>query len=126
MSGPSRAVPDPGMQAERTTLAWRRTALAVAVGSLAALRVGATRSATTAVVLGALGLVWAVSLWWSAHVRAADALVRMRAATGTTCQECDSPDLDGAQGVHIVAAALGTFVVGVGCLAVVLVLAVTR
>ena len=87
---------------------------------------GATRSALAAATLGALGLVWSLTLWWSARVRGVDALARMRAATGTSCDGCAAHDLDGAQGVHIAAAAVGTLVVGIGCLSVVLALALSR
>jgi len=64
---------DPGLQPERTELAWRRTALAIAIGSLVSLRVFPLLlpPAFTAwgFVPGAVGLVAACALWFAARRR---------------------------------------------------------
>ncbi|WP_194411363.1 DUF202 domain-containing protein [Microbacterium cremeum] len=65
---------DPGLQPERTELAWRRTALAIGVGSLIALRVlpaiAPTPDARQAwLVPGILGVGFAVMLWVRARAR---------------------------------------------------------
>ncbi len=65
---------DPGLQPERTELAWRRTALAIGVASLLALRVlpaTTPRPELAALLLtpGILGLVFAVVLWIRADAR---------------------------------------------------------
>jgi uncharacterized membrane protein YidH (DUF202 family) len=65
---------DPGLQPERTELAWRRTALGIGVGSLIALRVlpsVAPADATRAIWLvpGLLGCAFAVVLWALARAR---------------------------------------------------------
>lgn len=127
MSGGSHAVPDPGLQAERTFLAWRRTALSVTVGSLIALRLGLESDeqpvGALAVAGGLLGLLWAALLWWSGRRRGRQALATMRAATGSTCADCPpGPDRPG--GAHLLAAALGAVVAGLCCLAVVVALGV--
>ena len=72
MSG--RQVFDPGLQPERTELAWRRTALAIGVGSLLALRILPAITPTPALqqawlAPGILGLVFAVLLWVRARTR---------------------------------------------------------
>lgn len=72
--GPSVQGPfDPGLQPERTELAWRRTALAIAIGSLVSLRIFPLMlpSAFTAwgFVPGAVGLVAACALWSAARRR---------------------------------------------------------
>jgi uncharacterized membrane protein YidH (DUF202 family) len=61
---------DPGLQPERTELAWRRTALALGVGSLVALRLlpVALGSAWWA-LLGAAGILAAAAIWRGARLR---------------------------------------------------------
>lgn len=74
---------DPGLQPERTELAWRRTALAIGVGSLIALRVlPAIAPVPEAQWLwlapGIAGVAFAVLLWVRArgrHVRVNRALL---------------------------------------------------
>ena len=65
---------DPGLQPERTELAWRRTALAIGVGSLLALRVLPSIATTPAAELlllapGIAGVAFAVLLWVAARAR---------------------------------------------------------
>ncbi|WP_432561700.1 DUF202 domain-containing protein [Kineococcus sp. SYSU DK003] len=59
--GPRRLY-DPGLQPERTALAWRRTSLSLLAVSLGAARVLPTQLGTGAVVLGLLGAAWAVGI----------------------------------------------------------------
>ena len=55
---------DPGLQPERTELAWRRTALAVGVGSLVAMRLLPVAFADPWwILVGVAGLVVAGVLW---------------------------------------------------------------
>ncbi|GAA5208273.1 DUF202 domain-containing protein [Microbacterium kyungheense] len=69
-----RALFDPGLQPERTELAWRRTALAIGVGSLLSLRVlpavvGDPVWAAAWLIPGIAGLAFAVLLWFRAQLR---------------------------------------------------------
>lgn len=66
-----RAPFDPGLQPERTWLAWRRTLLALAVGSLIALRILPPVLGTWAIWLGPAGLLPSCALWMLAARRAA-------------------------------------------------------
>jgi uncharacterized membrane protein YidH (DUF202 family) len=54
---------DPGLQPERTALAWRRTGLAVAVGAVVGARVLAPALGAAAIVVAALGLALATLLF---------------------------------------------------------------
>lgn len=58
---------DPGLQPERTELAWRRTALSIAVGSLVAMRLLPTALGSGWwIIPGILGVIFSVALWaWS-------------------------------------------------------------
>lgn len=59
--GPAqRRVYDVGLQPERTALAWRRTALSLLIASVGAARVLGAQLGPVAVVLGVVGVVWAV------------------------------------------------------------------
>lgn len=71
---------DPGLQAERTSLAWRRTALSVAIGSLIGLRVLPAQLGPVGYAVSALGLMWSVDLALIARRRYRDGsrLVRTR------------------------------------------------
>ena len=60
------------MQAERTALAWRRTALSVAIGSLIGLRVLPPQLGPLGYAVAALGLVWSVDLALTARRRYRD------------------------------------------------------
>jgi putative membrane protein len=60
---------DPGLQPERTELSWRRTLLALAVGSLISIRVLAEALGGWAVASGVGGLVAATALWVLAQRR---------------------------------------------------------
>ena len=68
MSG-DRELFDVGLQPERTALAWRRTALSVALGSLVAFRLlpellgNPSWSVTSFVGVLCAALIWAVSEW---------------------------------------------------------------
>jgi len=74
----------PGMQAERTSLAWRRTALSVAVGSLVGLRVLPPQLGAMGYAVSALGLLWSLDLALSARRRYRDGQRLLRARAGTT------------------------------------------
>ncbi|WP_150309199.1 DUF202 domain-containing protein [Planctomonas psychrotolerans] len=60
---------DPGLQPERTLLAWRRTALAVAVGSVFGARLAFPVLGSVGVLIGLLGAVAALVAYTTASVR---------------------------------------------------------
>jgi hypothetical protein len=60
---------DPGLQPERTELAWRRTLLSIAVGSLVSLRVLPPVLGDWTVAVGVTGVVVAALLWVLAQRR---------------------------------------------------------
>ncbi|PZF57862.1 DUF202 domain-containing protein [Curtobacterium sp. MCSS17_008] len=60
---------DPGLQPERTALAWRRTALALVVAALVAVRILPEVLGAWAVLPAGLGLVAAVAVLVAAHRR---------------------------------------------------------
>ncbi|MEV8251925.1 DUF202 domain-containing protein [Microbacterium sp. NPDC076768] len=78
---------DPGLQPERTELAWRRTALAIAVGSLVSLRIFPLmlpeNAANWGLLPGAIGLVAACALWFGSRRRQA----QLTAWLGSTMSE---------------------------------------
>jgi putative membrane protein len=68
---------DPGLQPERTTLAWRRTTISLMLGSLVALRLLPPVLGQWSIAISFLGLGLAAFLWRQAARRAnhtADAL----------------------------------------------------
>jgi uncharacterized membrane protein YidH (DUF202 family) len=65
-SGPAG---DPGLQPERTTLAWQRTALAATTSALVLVRVAVTRDAPAVTALAAALAVVAVAVMLEGSVR---------------------------------------------------------
>ena len=62
-----RPIWDAGLQPERTTLAWQRTALAVTVCALGVLRLGLGRSSVPGIVVGSLAILVAVAAFVGAR-----------------------------------------------------------
>lgn len=74
------ATAEAGLQAERTALAWRRTALSVTVASLVGLRLLPPKLGALGYAVSALGLLWALELALASLQRYGDA--RRLAGTG--------------------------------------------
>ncbi|MEW1955464.1 DUF202 domain-containing protein [Terrabacter sp. NPDC080008] len=102
---------DPGLQPERTALAWRRTALSVTVGSLVALRVLPPELGPIGYAVSVLGLLWGLDLALAARHRYRDAARMVAAGSGATTA-----------GVAVARTAVVSGLVGVAALVVVVVL----
>ncbi|XGX78140.1 hypothetical protein LQK93_00923 [Terrabacter sp. BE26] len=100
------------MQAERTSLAWRRTSLSVTVGSLVGLRVLPPQLGALGYAVSALGLAWGLDLVLTARRRYRDGARLLCARAGAT-----------RAGASVVRTALTTGVFGVGALAMVVLVA---
>ncbi|MFC5379433.1 DUF202 domain-containing protein [Aquipuribacter nitratireducens] len=61
---------DPGLQPERTRLAWRRTTLTLLVGAVASTRLLAPLLGAWALAVGTAGVVACLALWSGANRRA--------------------------------------------------------
>ena len=107
---------DPGLQPERTELAWRRTALTVGVGSLVSLRLLPAALGDPAwAFVGVAGVLAATASWVSARRRA-------QAAITALLRDGDRGLLPGG----FLLAALAGFVQIVGATALVVVVLVHR
>jgi putative membrane protein len=69
-SGPDSRLFDPGLQPERTDLAWRRTTLALAVGAIVALRLLPPILGVWSLAAALAGFLFATSIWILAGHRA--------------------------------------------------------
>ncbi|AZC12524.1 DUF202 domain-containing protein [Microbacterium sp. ABRD28] len=109
---------DPGLQPERTELAWRRTALAFGIGSIVAMRlIPVVFGSAWWVLLGVAGLVASGAIWVSAERR-------YRAVNGILRREGDRGRMPGAG--LLLALALCAAGAGALSLAVVVVVALAR
>jgi uncharacterized membrane protein YidH (DUF202 family) len=112
MSSRREVVVDLGMQAERTALAWRRTALGVGVGGVVALRLAAPALGPLVAVAAVSGGVLAALAFWLAGRRygAVRASLRERGDLGAL----DRP------AAPLVAVSIATTLIGAVALAFVL------
>lgn len=95
------AAPDPGLQAQRTALAWHRTGLAVLVNALVILRSGVSTGQPLLTVLGALLLAGAAGV-------AAGGVWRSRALSlGPHAAATPVPLMRAVAGVTVLAATAG-------------------
>jgi hypothetical protein len=111
-----------GLQPERTSLAWRRTALSVAVGSLVGMRVLPPHLGAWGEVTCVLGLVWSLDLAVTARRRYRQADATVRATGGGDVPAGPSAP---APGPALARAAAATLVLGVAALVGVVVIALT-
>ena len=93
----ARRLFDPGLQPERTELAWRRTALAVLAGSLGAARLLAERHGAAALLVGVAGPLLAALL----------RLTSARRAAATRAALLRDGDLRGGPGAALLAVTAG-------------------
>lgn len=109
---PRRELYDEGLQPERTALAWRRTALGLAVGALISVRVLPGALGTWALIPAVAGVVVSLAVAWAAHRRHVRTLAALLGGLG------DRPDMPGAL-LMFVLVIVG---VGGGCAALVVIL----
>jgi uncharacterized membrane protein YidH (DUF202 family) len=102
---------DPGLQPERTALAWRRTALSVAVGSLAAGRLLEPLLGDVGWVPAAAGVACGFGLLLAARRRAA-VIDRALAATGDLSTGPGAGLLAAAAAVAVLVGVVGLVVAG--------------
>ena len=74
---------DPGLQPERTALAWRRSGLGMAVGALAALRVLPLTWGVAGFAVAAAALALAIAIIVASHARYRRETAILLAARGT-------------------------------------------
>lgn len=103
MTGPSQIF-DPGLQPERTLLAWRRTCLSFAIASLIGARFTVDHLGLVAVIVGMLGSGLAAAAYFATVIgyRRAQHSLHSRSTSGTT-------------GTPIVLATVAALIVGVAC-----------
>ncbi|RUQ98346.1 DUF202 domain-containing protein [Labedella endophytica] len=106
---------DPGLQPERTALAWRRTALALVVAAVVGIRVLPTLLGDWAMIPAGAGLVLAVIVLLASHRRYREHHVRL---TTSTSDRIALPD-----GALPALVAATTLAAGIACAVVVVVLA---
>ena len=116
---------DPGLQPERTSLAWRRTALSVAVGSLVGLRVLPPHLGVLGYLACALGLVWSLDLAVTSvrRYRRAEATVRADWSGSAGSASAGLVAARSHAGADVVRTTAATVVVGVLALVFVVVIA---
>jgi putative membrane protein len=72
----------PGLQPERTALAWQRTALALVAGSTLSLRALPPVFGGWSLAIGIVGLIVSAALWFAGRARARRALRALRTDRG--------------------------------------------
>jgi putative membrane protein len=77
-----KALFDPGLQPERTALAWRRTALTLAVGAVVSFRLLPPVLGLWSIALGAAGVVLSAATWILAGRRARRVQVALLRSSG--------------------------------------------